>query len=319
MQDCPRYCQRFSDISISERILNSLFLLTIAIGYLFSLGQIYFTHQGRDGQPGLSVADVAIAYHGSPDQTRLAAAINGPMAGNLKSPADKEIILDWIASGAQREIYVSQVEPILQRDCQVCHSPASGMNVPALTGYEQVAKLTEADRGASIPSLVRVSHIHLFGIAFILFFVGKLFVFCEMPVWLKRLTIGIPFLSMLTDIFAWYLTRETPTFAYLLVVSGALMGLSLNFQIGLSLYQMWLPISYYQDFAAMLKKRCVELRDVVLYSKQSIRFRHCLRQKGLEVGGYLWGKAASRLNREQFVRQGGRLIGICQDGIRRLL
>lgn len=234
-------CQRFSDVSVSERILNSLFLLSIALGYLFSLGQVFFVHQGRDGQPGLSIADIVIAYHGSPEQTRLAAAINGPMAGNLKSEADKEIILDWIDSGAGQAIYDAQVAPILQRDCLGCHSPASGMKLPPLTSYEQVAKLTEADKGASIPSLVRVSHIHLFGIAFILFFVGKLFVLCEIPVWLKRLTIGIPFMSMLTDIFAWYLTRKTPEFAYLLVLSGGLMGLSLNFQILLSLYQMWLP------------------------------------------------------------------------------
>ncbi len=239
-----RSCQRFSDISISERILNSFFLLSIAIGYLFSLGQIYFSHQGRDGNPGISVADIAIAYHGSPEQTRLATAINGPMAGNLKSAADKTVILDWIESGAQPAIYEAQVAPILQRDCQICHSPASGMRVPPLTSYEQVVKLTEADRGASIPSLIRVSHIHLFGIAFILYMVGKLFVLCEIPVWLKRLTIGLPFLGMLTDIFAWYLTRETPSFAYLLVISGALMGLSLNFQVLLSLYQMWIPLHW---------------------------------------------------------------------------
>lgn len=236
-------CQRFSDISISERILNSLFLISIALGYLFSLGQIYFSHQGRDGQPGMSISDIAIAYHGSPDQTRLAAAINGPMAGNLKSPADKATILDWIDSGAQPAIYQAQVAPILQRDCQICHSPASGMKVPPLTSYEQVVKLTEADRGASIPSLIRVSHIHVFGIAFILYMVGKQFVLCEIPVWLKRLTIGLPFLSMLTDIFAWYLTRENPAFAYLLVISGGLMGLSLNFQVLLSLYQMWWPFN----------------------------------------------------------------------------
>lgn len=234
-------CQRFSDISVSERILNTLFLLSIALGYLFSLGQVFFTHQGRDGQAGLSIADIALAYHGSPEQTRLAAAVNGPMAGNLKSAADKTVILDWIAAGASPAQYEKQIAPILQRDCLGCHSPASGLNLPPLTGYEQVVKLTEADRGASIPSLVRVSHIHLFGIAFILFFVGKLFILCDIPVWLKRLTIGIPFMSMLTDIFAWYLTRQTPAFAYLLVLSGGLLGLSLNVQIGLSLYQMWLP------------------------------------------------------------------------------
>lgn len=237
-------CQRFRDISVSERILNSLFLLSIALGYLFSLGQVFFTHQGRDGLSGLSIDDIAIAYHGSPEQTRLAAAINGPMAGNLKSPDDRTVILDWIDSGAPKELYLTQVAPILARDCLGCHSPASGLNVPALTSYEQVVKLTEADRGASIPSLIRVSHIHLFGIAFILFFVGKLFILCDIPVWLKRLTIGIPFMSMLTDIFAWYLTRESAAFAYLLVISGGLMGLSLNFQIGLSLYQMWLPTEW---------------------------------------------------------------------------
>ncbi|AEF98761.1 hypothetical protein [Methylomonas methanica] len=246
-------CQRFSDVSVSERILNSLFLLSIALGYLFSLGQVFFVHQGRDGESGLSISDIVIAYHGSPEQTRLAAAINGPMAGNLRSPADKEIILDWIDSGARQAIFDVQVAPILQRDCLGCHSPASGMNLPPLTSYEQVVKLTEADRGASIPSLVRVSHIHLFGIAFILFFVGKLFVLCEIPVWLKRLTIGIPFMSMLTDIFAWYLTRKTPEFAYLLVLSGGLMGLSLNFQILLSLYQMWLPAMKMESLQSALR------------------------------------------------------------------
>lgn len=234
-------CQRFSDISVSEKILNSLFLLSVAIGYLFSLGQIFFTHQGRDGQPGLSIADITIAYHGNPEQTRLATAINGPMAANLKSAHEKDTILKWIDSGASKALYETKIAPILQRDCLGCHSPTSGLNIPPLTRYEEVVKLTEADRGASIPALIRVSHIHLFGIAFILFFVGKLFILCDIPVWLKRLTIGIPFISMLTDIFAWYLTRETPAFAYLLVLSGGLMGLSLNFQIGLSLYQMWLP------------------------------------------------------------------------------
>jgi hypothetical protein len=313
MQDYPRYCQRFSDISISERILNSLFLLTILLGYLFSLGQIYFTHQGRDGQPGLSIADVAIAYHGVPDQTRLAAAIKGPMAGNLKSSADREIILDWVTDGAHREIYEKRVAPILQRDCLGCHSPTSGMNIPPLTNYEQVVKLTEADGGASLPSLVRVSHIHLFGIAFILFFVGKLFVFCEMPTWLKRLTIGLPFLSLLVDIFAWYLTREAPAFAYLLVLSGALMGLSLNFQVLMSLYQMWLPISYYQTFLAGLETRFAQFSRQLFSKGRSIKFRRVLMEKIRDTWAYLYAKTTFWLNCECLSRIWLQAQSICQN------
>ena len=97
-------CQRFSDISVSERILNTLFLLSIALGYLFSLGQVFFIHQGRDGLSGLSIDDIMIAYHGSPSQTRLSVAINGPMAGNLKSADEKAVILDWIDSGAPKAL-----------------------------------------------------------------------------------------------------------------------------------------------------------------------------------------------------------------------
>lgn len=232
-------CQRFSDLSISERILNTLFLVAIGVGYLFALAHIYFVHQGRDGKPGLTIEDVKIAYHGNREQTRLGAAVKGPMSVNLKFQADKTTILDWIDSGADRLVYEAKVAPILQRDCLVCHSPASGLNVPHLTSYEKVVNLTETDSGASIPSLVRVSHIHMFGIAFILYFVGKIFVFCDLPVWIKRIAIGIPFLSMLADILAWYLTRDHAGFAYLLVISGALMGVSLSVQLLLSLYQMW--------------------------------------------------------------------------------
>ena len=311
-------CQRFSDISISERILNSLFLLTIALGYLFSIGQVYFTHQGRDGKPGLSIDDIVIAYHGNPEQTRLAAAINGPMAGNLKSPADKGIILDWIASGAQRESYDTRVAPIIQRDCIACHSPSSGMNIPPLTSYEQVSNLTEAHSGASIPSLVRVSHIHLFGIAFILFFVGKLFVLCDIPVWLKRVTIGIPFLSMLVDILAWYLTRENPGFAYLLLFSGALMGLSLNFQVWISLYQMWLPTAYALVIADHLKTRVAELQKFVLHSEQSFKFREAFKEQ-VQYGWTYIGDHSRTWLREGLSRQGGRLKVICQNRIRRWL
>ena len=56
---------RFKDISVSERILNTVFLLTIGLGYLAALANMYYTHQGLDGKAGLSVEDVVISYHGS--------------------------------------------------------------------------------------------------------------------------------------------------------------------------------------------------------------------------------------------------------------
>ncbi|MDQ6970376.1 MAG: hypothetical protein Q9M16_07700 [Mariprofundus sp.] len=231
--------KRFSDLSTSEKLLDSMFLITIGIGYLFAILNLYYTHQGRDGEPGLSVKDVMYAYHGSHNQTRLGAAINGPMESNLPNKAAKQEILDWIQHGATEEEFNEKINPILQNNCVMCHSTDSGLPIPHFDSYANVVKLTEMDTGATIPALVRVSHIHLFGIAFILFFVGRIFLLSDIPPWLKRTVVTIPFLFLIMDIASWYITKIIPGFAYVVIANGALMGLAFGGQLLTSLYQMW--------------------------------------------------------------------------------
>ncbi len=230
--------RRFKDISVSERILNTVFLLTIGLGYVAALANLYYTHQGLDGKSGLSIEDVVISYHGGNDQTRLGTAINGIMKSNLKYSSDKDVIMKWIHEGADEPGYDADIAPILNRDCVICHSPTVNPSLPDLTHYSTVSEVAHAG-GASIPTLVRVSHIHLFGIAFILFFIGKIFLLCDLNVYVKRVAVVIPFAAMLLDIISWFITKEISSFAYVVVFSGTLMGLSMGLQILLSIYQMW--------------------------------------------------------------------------------
>jgi hypothetical protein len=51
--------------------------------------------------------------------------------------------------------------------------------------------------------------------------------------------IVLPFLTILTDIFSWYLTKWFPAFAWFIIASGALMGLSFTVQWVVSMWQMW--------------------------------------------------------------------------------
>jgi len=234
-----KLCLRFKDISVSEKMLYSLFLFTIGIGYLFALTHMYYTHQMRDGKAGMSVDDVIIAYYGSQDQTRLGSAINGgPMESNLKYSADRDTLLRWLATDKTPSDFKSTVAPILNRDCVMCHSPQINPSLPNLTNYEGVMEVASS-KAAPLPGLVKVSHIHLFGIAFILLFVGRIFIYCEMSTSLKRVIIVIPFISMLIDTLSWFITRGYPSFAYVVIASGALMGISMGAQIVISLYQMW--------------------------------------------------------------------------------
>lgn len=73
---------RFVDISISEKILNTVFLLTIGLGYFTALTNLYYTYQGRDGVAGISVNDMSwrcITVHMSkPDWVRQLMASRKP-------------------------------------------------------------------------------------------------------------------------------------------------------------------------------------------------------------------------------------------------
>ncbi len=230
--------RRFWDISTSEKLLDTLFLLAIGLGYLFALAHLYFTHANRDGRPGISVQDVIIAYYGSMEQTRLESAINGIMADYIGSPENKNAIIKWIHSGRSRERYESEIKPILEKNCMVCHDPKINPALPNLTSYEGVMEVA-AGKPASLANLVKVSHIHLFGIAFILYLVGRIFILCEMNIILKRIIVVIPFAAMLVDILSWIPARNHLVFAYVIVASGAAMGLFMGVQIFYSLYQMW--------------------------------------------------------------------------------
>jgi hypothetical protein len=228
----------FSALPMSMRMVYTMTLLVLGTGYLFAMLQVFFTHAGLDGKPGLSAEDIRIAYHGSEHDTRLEKAIKGPMSEMLPAE-DKQKVFAWIAAGATADGYEKDIKPIVESRCIACHN-GSNPHQPRLDTYEEISKLVAKDSGATIPTLVRVSHIHLFGITFIFFIVSSIFAHAYMrPLWLKCVVIVLPFLTILTDIFSWYLTKWYPGFAWFIIASGALMGVSFAIQWVVSMYQMW--------------------------------------------------------------------------------
>ena len=99
----------------------------------------------------------------------------------------------------------------------------------------------EQDTGADIYTLVRVSHIHLFGLTFIFFIVGFIFSHAYLrPLWLKHVIIVAPFAGVIADVLGWYVTKIWTPFAWMVLVAGAVNGLSFAAMWFISMYQMWL-------------------------------------------------------------------------------
>jgi hypothetical protein len=227
----------FSELPLSMRTLFGATLIVLGIGYLFAMIQIYETHAGRDGKPGLSAEDIAIAYSGSP-VTKLEAALSGPMSGMLPANERAKIIAS-LHDGFDKAEYDDHIKPIIDQRCLSCHG-GSNPHIPNLNGYENIAKVAQMDTGMSVATLVRVSHIHMFGIPFIFFIMGMIFSHAYLrPVWLKSAIIVLPFLAIIIDIGSWYLTKINTAFAWAVIIGGVVMGFSFAFQWIVSMYQLW--------------------------------------------------------------------------------
>lgn len=228
----------YSEFPFSLRVLFTATLITMGLAYVFAMIQIYTTHAGLDGKPGLDAADIAIAYTGNPNNSRLHAALTGPMSGMAPSKERREI-MDWAADGADRAQYEKSIKPIVENRCMRCHDgtePAA----PKFVNFDAFAKFAKADTGMSLATLVSVSHIHMFSLTFVFFITGIIFSHAYVrPVWFKALVIALPFAAVIGDIGAWYLTKLNANFAWIIIVTGGLMGLSFAYQWVISMYQIW--------------------------------------------------------------------------------
>jgi hypothetical protein len=234
------HCRHFQMLPLGVRVMYTSTLIVLGTGYMFAMIYIFASHAGRDGNPGLSVQDLIIAYSGSKADTRIESALRGPMKGMLPD-TERNVIIAWVRDGAKESKFESSgAKGVIAERCLICHN-GSNPHIPNLSTYEGVHKVAEADTGMDIFTLVRVSHIHLFGITFIFFIVSSIFCHAYIrPLWLKCVILVTPFLAILLDIGSWYLTKLYTPFAWVVMISGALMGLSFAIQWVVSVYQMWL-------------------------------------------------------------------------------
>lgn len=241
MSEAPlhRLYRHYSEMPYSARVLYTAALCILGLGYLFALVYLFHTYSGKDGNPfTLSYQDLVIAYTGSGKGSRIEAALRGPMSSMLPVEESTRIV-SWVQEGSPRAGYEKDVRPILDKRCMTCHD-GSNPHLANLDGYDNLKKVTERDTGTDIFTLVRVSHIHLFGLTFIFFIVGLIFSHAYVrPVWFKCAVVALPFISIAIDVGSWYMVKIYHPFAWVTMGSGAVMGISFAFMWVVSMYQMW--------------------------------------------------------------------------------
>lgn len=253
----PLY-NHFSELPASVRVMYTAVLLMLGLGYLFAIVYLFHSYAGKDGNSNsLSYEDVVVAYSGTGKGSKLETGLRGAMSAMLPFE-EREMLLAWVKDGADRARFEPEIRPILDRRCMACHD-GSNPNLPNLNGYDNMLKVTEQDTGTGIFTLVRVSHIHMFGLTFVFFLLGTIFSHAFVrPVWFKCSVMALPFISLALDISSWYFTKVFHPFGWVVIIAGSVMGLSFTYMWVISMYQLW----FSRPPAAIAQRKASEAPDV---------------------------------------------------------
>jgi hypothetical protein len=224
-------------IGLSLKVLFTGYLIVVGFGLAMAGVQILLTHGMADGKFGLSIDDIVYSYYGNRGDSKLEAKLDGTMKDKA-DVHDRASIVKWVQAGSPEDQWDREIQGVFAKNCIKCHGAIP--NLADFTKFEVVKSYAKIDMGASIHALTRVSHIHLFGIAFIFFFVGYIFSQAvNIPPMLKATAIGFPFAFLMIDILMWWVIKWYPLFAIVEMGAGVGYMTASGYMIVTSLYQMW--------------------------------------------------------------------------------
>lgn len=226
------------NMPVPIKVLFSGYLLAIGLGLSMAGLQIMLTHGMADGKLGLSLDDIVYSYYGDRNSSKLEGKLMGSMK-EMGTPKARLDIIKWARNGSPEAEWDAHIKITFSQNCVQCHGVIPGLsNFNKLEDAKAAAKINE---GVSIQNLVRVSHIHLFGISFIFFFMGFIFSFAVgVPRLLKAVVILFPFAFLILDVLSWWLTKWSAHFAWLIMIGGIGYSLASAFMWFVSMYEMFI-------------------------------------------------------------------------------
>ncbi len=241
-------------LGLGQRLGLSLLLLVLLGGLVASAAHLVLHHQGRDGVPGLSLADIEGVYTGVRTEAPMRVALERGHPEGL-DPSRRELLLAWLASDRISEDYDSldlgEAAPaeVIDAACLRCHSRGAsegdgiGDEVP-LEYWDDVERVAFSREIEPLPTEIVVASTHthalsmaLIGIVLVLLLSRSRF--AGAPAGALSLGLG---LGLALDLGGWWLARASAAWVPAVAVGGALFGLAAALSALLVLAELWLPV-----------------------------------------------------------------------------
>ena len=233
---------QLNNLNTAAKLGLSGFLLTIIIGVLSAATLIGLLYSSYDAGFRMAEIDKVKAKYSS---ALLVGAMRTSMYPYVTVDEDIDTIANWVDDGSPNNAFFSaEVMPIIEADCQNCHSKTSTMTgaIPSLplSNYADIQPYTA--KGYSWTHMAQSAHIHLLGIALIIILVCLPMAMTAYRSGLKTSLISIAWLALWLDIASWWLAKLSDVFAYVIAVSGTFMLGAIVAMCGLCLLDLWAKI-----------------------------------------------------------------------------
>lgn len=240
-------------LGLGQRLGLSFLLLVFLGGLVASAAHLVLHHQGRDGVPGLSLADIEGVYTGVKTEAPMRVALERGHPEGL-DPAQREVLLEWLRGDRISEDYDSldlgEAAPaeVIDAACLRCHARGAsegegiGDEVP-LEYWDDIEKVAYSREIEPLPTeiVVASTHTHALSMAWIgivlVLLLGRTR-FSRAPAGALSLGLG---LGLALDLGGWWLARFSGAWAPAVAVGGALFGVSAALAALLVLAELWLP------------------------------------------------------------------------------
>jgi hypothetical protein len=222
-----------------SKIGISILLIVAGVGYLLGFANIITTYSPIDEHPGMSVADIRIAFYGAREKTRLEKAIDGTMKDYFVDQAGYQATKEWIAAGGKEGDF-PRIKGIFDLSCNTCHSADAQVAGVVTVEYENVAEYLKQDTGKSIPRLISLSHTHVHGTLPVMFALIFIFSFTLYKNWIKTLVIAFSAAAILVDVGSWWVAKLAGFLAPVVILGGLTLALANAALILLPLYELWI-------------------------------------------------------------------------------
>ncbi|MHC4321384.1 MAG: hypothetical protein ACYST3_03810 [Planctomycetota bacterium] len=230
---------RLNALPVSGKLLCTLFLICMGIGFVFSQLNVFLTYNRADGIAGFSLQDIVLTYYGQPDVLLVESKLNGTMREHLDNEYERNSLINWAKGGAEKE-KSNEAKSIILKNCLLCHTAGGDAEFAPFDRLSTVSDIfTRINNGISIPRLITLSHIHVISIGVIFALSGIIFLFTPINEKLKMILLIFPFGSLLMDVFSWWLTKRIPVFAIAVFIGGVFTVIGFFIQFVISLLTMW--------------------------------------------------------------------------------